>query len=397
MIEATRAQVGKLVADLAPDAFAGVLLAERVTAWRETANAYTASQAGFAYDGYRQLKLLSVLNTTSELFRELCEFAPGAWQADAVGYLVNQWARRSGVLPPRQNSGLTGAAEDAAQWTRFLRRFDIDFRRRRLRFVVQNLNRLYSRLGDGELEGLSAERLDRIKAQLYRQLDAIRIETGGRVPDPATLSLKAALKNFDLKAFESDMEAGAELTSQQEETLDDALSNLAEHLDLAGFDASADMLFAEISAEDLPETVTRELLTAYIGFAFWDVLTFSITSWRDLGEFDEIRIDRISPDDATSIRGGGAAATLKGIEFGHFGAFFSRLHRENDYLWGRLHGAERMIDLLYDAASHEDATDDLDRRALKKTIFNTILEAEAGHLKASGALIATVRAEIAAL
>ena len=193
------------------------------------------------------------------------------------------------------------------------------------------------------------------------------------------------------------MEAGAELTSQQEETLDDALSNLAEHLDLAGFDASADMLFAEISAEDLPETVTRELLTAYIGFAFWDVLTFLITSWRDLGEFDEIRIDRISPDDATSIRSGGAAATLKGIEFGHFGAFFSRLHRENDYLWGRLHGAERMIDLLYDAASHEGATDDLDRRALKKTIFNTILEAEAGHLKASGALIATLRAEIAAL
>ena len=31
---------------------------------------------------------------------------------------------------------------------------------------------------------------------------------------------------------------------------------------------------------------------------------------------------------------------------GSFGAFFSRAYRENDYLWGRLHGAERLIDII---------------------------------------------------
>ena len=65
-----------------------------------------------------------------------------------------------------------------------------------------------------------------------------------------------------------------------------------------------------------------------------------------LDEFDPIRVDRIAPDDATSIRTGGAKACLKGIEFHNFGAFFSRAYRENDYLWGRLHGAERLIDIL---------------------------------------------------
>ena len=55
----------------------------------------------------------------------------------------------------------------------------------------------------------------------------------------------------------------------------------------------------------------------------------------------------VSPPKTQSPFGkGGVAATLKGIEFNNFGAFFSRSYRENDYLWGRLHGAERMIDIM---------------------------------------------------
>src|SRR3546814_21029836 len=73
----------------------------------------------------------------------------------------------------------------------------------------------------------------------------------------------------------------------------------------------------------------RDRLVGYIGFPFWDVLTFTITNWRDLGEFNEIRIDRISPEDAVAIRKGN---TLKGVNLGRFGGFFSRAHRENDYL-----------------------------------------------------------------
>ena len=34
------------------------------------------------------------------------------------------------------------------------------------------------------------------------------------------------------------------------------------------------------------------------------------------------------------------------MTLGHFGAFFSRPGRENDYLWGRLDTAERLIVLL---------------------------------------------------
>ena len=40
---------------------------------------------------------------------------------------------------------------------------------------------------------------------------------------------------------------------------------------------------------------------------------------------------------------------LQGVKLGNFGAFFRRADRENDYLWGRLHAADRLIDLVYDA------------------------------------------------
>ena len=139
------------------------------------------------------------------------------------------------------------------------------------------------------------------------------------------------------------------------------------------------------------------LLQSFLGFAFWDVLAFTVTSWRDVGEFDEIRVDRISPDDANSLQRGGAEAILKGVGLGHFAAFFSRRHRENDYLWGRLHGAERLIDIIISSAELEGAAKDIDVRAVKKRAFTAILDTDSQHLGMSADLLAELRQEIAAL
>ena len=101
-----------------------------------------------------------------------------------------------------------------------------------------------------------------------------------------------------------------------------------------------------------------------------------------IDEFDPIKVDRISPDDAVAIRKGGTAATLKGIQFNSFGAFFSRAYRENDYLWGRLHGADRLIDITVSALP-DGVTLDADWiRDLKRDAFRAILAEERGRLKA---------------
>jgi hypothetical protein len=118
-----------------------------------------------------------------------------------------------------------------------------------------------------------------------------------------------------------------------------------------------------------------------------------VTDWRELGEFEEIKVDRISPEDATTIRPGGTADTLKGTEFGHFGAFFSRSYRENDYLWGRLHAAERLIDIVCDAVP-ETGGDSIDRAAFKSRAFNAILKNERDHLPAVKSLLNSLCSEV---
>ena len=85
---------------------------------------------------------------------------------------------------------------------------------------------------------------------------------------------------------------------------------------------------------------------------------------------------------------------LKGIDFYHFAAFFSRRYRENDYLWGRLHAAERLIDILIDTARDDGAADGLDARAFKKRAFLAVLESEAESLTYSSELIAALTTEV---
>src|SRR3546814_5853894 len=99
----------------------------------------------------------------------------------------------------------------------------------------------------------------------------------------------------------------------------------------------------------LPRKGMRVMLLAYLGFLVDYIAILPILQGEGLDEYNPIKVDRIAPGDATAIRTGGAEATLKGIEFNSFGAFFSRAYRENDYLWGRLHGADRLIDIVLSA------------------------------------------------
>ena len=96
-----------------------------------------------------------------------------------------------------------------------------------------------------------------------------------------------------------------------------------------------------------------------------------------------------------SIRSGGTYACLKGVEFFHFGAFFARAYRENDYLWGRLHGAERTVDLI--ASTAEPPLPESLIRAFKRDVFLAILEEEKPRLVAEPGMVDGLIAEVNAM
>jgi hypothetical protein len=80
----------------------------------------------------------------------------------------------------------------------------------------------------------------------------------------------------------------------------------------------------------------------------YDMVIFPILYGTGIGEMDEVEIIRISPEDATVLidEKECGCQKLAGTSLMHFGAFLKALWRENDILWGRLDGAERLITAL---------------------------------------------------
>jgi hypothetical protein len=115
---------------------------------------------------------------------------------------------------------------------------------------------------------------------------------------------------------------------------------------------------------------------------------------RQIGELNEILIDRISPQDAHTLKGFDGLESLRGIGFSHFAAFLSRAYRENDYLLGRLHALDRLLDIVCDAAGLDGKADRIDILALKKRGFSLILDVEEKYLTDSRELIAALRRSI---
>ena len=401
IIEAARPSIAELVAGITKGRINRPPSMARLREWRDAANSLAARETGFAYEGYVRLKLVDVLENVATLIAKLHGLPAKGQAAGWIVEILNAWARGRGIVPdegpmPKAKRGTKAAKLPG--WISLLLSFDFAFRRRRLHFVIQRLNELYSGPAGSDDEGLSTSQLDALKRGFYDSLALF-----GRSGLTAQLSEETRARAHDLliasvpgSTHPDEITGLAAAYAYTHETEIDALvERLAAEIDLADADRIVDEIFISRERERWSATARRELMIAYVGFSFWDVLTFSITKWRDLGEFDEIRVDRISPDDAIAIRSPSEAPLLKGVEFRHFGAFFSRAHRENDYLWGRLHAADRLIDIVCDAARREsDNEQGPDLMALKKRVFNAILDAEEQHLARSSDLIRELRVEI---
>jgi hypothetical protein len=135
-----------------------------------------------------------------------------------------------------------------------------------------------------------------------------------------------------------------------------------------------------------------DLLVRYLGFPFWDVLLYPIQALSDVGERDHVEIVRLSPRDSHRIpvEGDPNQKKLIGAQKGHFGAFLSRRGREQDYLWGRLDGAERLIGILLAGAPDED------KKRWCDEAFRAILEEDERAVTKASDLVRRVRETIGA-
>ena len=391
-LEATTPHITKLVSDVAGPALDSAPTSEALGDLREAANLEAAERAGFAYEGYLRLKVDALLEDLAEMLAALAGCRPESIQGQRLKRLVQQWADAKGLSP--KDHRLTRVLGDGTEppWVKFLRQFDRQFRLRRVRFVIRQVNELYGKVDAPGFEGLVSDDLDRLKAALYDMLATLPEVTSTSLgnaerKDLAVVSAMASIKGMS----ETGSDGPPKLSIA--EAMDGPMQAIQKHLDLERHTALIDDTIVTFCCSLLPEPAWRLVLDAYVGFPVWDVLTFNLTNWRQLGEFNEIRVDRMSHQEAPSLPFGRGDRQLKGLNFNHFGAFFSRSFRAHDYLWGRLHAMDRLIDIVMDAARLEGAGLDIHVQALKQQAIRNILEAEEEHLPEVWDLIQTLKAE----
>ena len=319
---------------------------DRLLKWSRTVAQRVGAKAGVALTGYRELRL--------SLLSEDMASGLGARGGDPAGQ----------------------AALARALWQHFqvapvvatdpLERLDAQFRSRRLRRFARTVATLVS---NGQAQ---ADMLEPVRRAVFDALN----------------QLQASAEAVRDDRSRADTLAGGATPAR-------LVERWAECRDLPAFDrATADAL--AVALGPLPDELRRRLLRDWLGFVAVDLATLPLAGGERVDEFDAIKVDRISPQDATTLRGADEP-TLKGVEFNHFGAFFSRRYRENDYLWGRLHGAERMVDLVLSTIPVADRPPSDWTVATKARLFTAVLDEERGRLTQVPELIAALTEEVSRL
>ena len=332
----------------------------RLSNWRAKAQQAAATQAGYAYQAYGHVKFAQILH---ELAATIESAAPDLvmGEHEPVTDRLAAWLSTHGL---DHIAAMRGGA--SAEAITFFRDHDLGFRIRRLRLLARRL----------------AEEWEEFDARAPLVREAARDAVYQALALYFEREASGALGS-DFGVFARDLDHAPGLV----------LAAIAERRGLVETDQHVDALLIEAMA-GMPRALKRRILLTYLGFPFYDTVTLPLLRGEGSTEFEPAKVDRISPEDCNSIRPGGAHAVLRGTEFYNFGAFFSRTYRENDYLWGRLHGAERMIDLIASALPKGMVMDEVELAAFKRAAFEAVLDEEEDRLKADPGLVSGIRAEL---
>jgi patatin-related protein len=350
-------------------------------------NELAMERLGSGYRSYVRLKLQRAIDDLAEIVARTWAYPPDSGQASFVRTVM--LAALDHRFPAEGQEVLT------EQVKAFLRTFDLAFTERRLRFVIQGVNEGYQDGGAPSPEGApqlgppgrgERELLDTVKHELYGMIEEL-----WNVVSPTTIADKLGDEPFGLFSDEQladplRREVSPQAFAQEHDgQLDALLDSLKGHLDTA-LESFPNRLWARfVEMTSGWAELQQLLLVRFLGFPIWDTLILPIVELSGVRQFSAIDVVRISPLDGDPKRL--PPKQLMGAPVHHFAAFFARKAREHDFLWGRLDGAEQLLNIVapdLDSGWYRDA-------------FQAVLDEEEPSLTTIGATIQEVRARISTL
>jgi patatin-related protein len=310
---------------------------ETLSEWNTAMHGKAIDQAGPAYSSYLRLKISTTADRYAQTVCAVCDYPYDSNHAMFVRYAVRAWAEKLGLFE-------RSATPTKAQLS-FLRNFDLAFGERRLAFVTAAFRWWYRDLRDGKPDIPPRSDLDKGKRILYDARRQLRETMGGDgYPQPLQDHLRACFPEGEIRdtLARSGLDPAA-YVGDHATALAKVLDEVADfqQKQLAGFNETLFERLSKLTAGWAPAR-RRDLFVRYLGFPLWDVVLYPIQQLADVGEKDAIEVVRLSPFEA-DVLSTRPEDKVQGKARFHFGAFFDRKVRENDYLWGRLDGAANLI------------------------------------------------------
>ncbi len=235
---------------------------------------------------------------------------------------------------------------------------DVPFRLRRAQFVLQGINELFAaadpkepndpamRAGLATMKSATWDLITGLRARQQQVAHDVR-DQAMALFGPQALTQQGYLANPETYAGQGPGGHGADLSR-----LYDACRRAVG----TGVTGTSQGLWEALTehTQTWDQAKRARLLSRYVGFPIWDSLIFPVIWLARLPQLTPVSVQRFSPLDATCLTAVNAdgtpkddpSAKLDGTAIRHFGAFFEQAWRENDYLWGRLDGAELAMRLL---------------------------------------------------
>jgi patatin-related protein len=356
---------------------------------------------GAGYGGYQRLRVGVTTEDLAELISRVAGLKEDSDEVLGVRYVVRAWRDRHYSHFARDPQGQL--IEGKEPFSGFLVDFDLTFTLRRLSYLQQRANDLFDeaeevnkRFTESRVQfSLDGGGLDVFRGEVARARSSLaeaftRLRKAGRQLRSPKDEVNPLLDKRDeklLKAWGAIRETikpedlvnllaiptekkRQDAADALEAQLDGHFQTIAERLaeGLGGAEKDVEMgplAWRPPAREDLakgrPPASATDAIHQYLAHYFdyfvqYDIVAFPMMYGTDIGEADFVDVIRVSPLDARSLIDVAKEPDRKkvgGAELGHFGAFLDRLWRENDILWGRLDGAERLIEALV-PASDED-------------------------------------------
>ena len=389
-----RTEVAKLIEHATGGRISGSFTINDLRHWRLTSTNLLAGTP-IVYDSYMRALVLEALDFVVDLINLACHFTKDSVGAHRVQEAVEHWARNQSILLSDSYRMPENAYEntDVPAFSKMVIDFGLVYKKRRLNFVLYEINDLYGNTSFKDSCSMEPEDLDLIKIQIHKLIDDLSIYDDASLLSAQAIAMCRKLFLGDFGRVEID-----QFVSIHDAGISSLVKRLGIECALARRNDDADAVLSSSLVLNLEPRCRKVILAGYLGYFYWDIILRPAVSALSLetGPIEEILIDRISPDDVVSLTSPDATRMLLGGTFAGFGGFLSRATRENDYLWGRLHAVERLFDILASTvpASTRDA---IDFHALKKAAFERVIEEESGRLSLIPDLVARLRDAISAL